>query len=212
MVDELLQQLGASGDEPVPTPSWHYQEQQQQQQQQSGANNTNSTNSSTMSLRHALTVCYDLKTPKTKALLQLLLEQLTATAAAAVTDGDDSSKQPDQQQQQLVRPSIDLQVDATAAGGRGLAAAAPNNNNSTADKSAATAGVVTPAAAIAAAIAAIQSLLTLPADGLEQYSAGRHVADMLQEFNSNNSQQQQHQPAAKIDYKQVCVDCVFVCG
>jgi hypothetical protein len=103
-VDELLKQLGATGEEPVARPSWHYREQQQQQQ-----------NSSSMTLRHALTVCYDIKTPKLQPLLQLLLDQLTAVA-----DG----KQQQQKNGSTVRASIDLQVDATGKGKPAAAAAA----------------------------------------------------------------------------------------
>lgn len=170
-VEELLQQLGATGDETVTRPSWHYQEQQQQQPD---------SNSSSMSLRHALTVAYDIKTPKAKPLLQLLLDQLTAAAAS-----DDSSKLDQQQQQNgssPLRPSIDLQVDAT--GGK----------PSPASKPAAAAGKQAAAASpAAAAIAAIQGLLASDASSLDAYLTPRHVIDVLQDF-----------PAARLKHTQVC--------
>lgn len=168
-VEELLQQLGATGDEPVTRPSWHYQEQQPD------------SNSSSMSLRHALTVAYDIKTPKVKPLLQLLLDQLTAAAAS-----DDSSKLDQQQQQNgsssPLRPSIDLQVDAT--GGKPSPASKPAS---------AAAGKQAAASPAAAAIAAIQGLLASDASGLDAYLAPRHVIDVLQDF-----------PAARLKHTQVC--------
>jgi hypothetical protein len=173
-VEELLQQLGATGDESVTRPSWHYQE----QQQPDSSNNS----SSSMSLRHALSVAYDIKTPKAKPLLQLLLEQLTAAAAA-----DGSSKLDQQQQQQNGssprRPSIDLQVDAT--GGKSSPASKP---------AAAAAGKLAAAASPAAAgIAAIQGLLSSDTSALDAYLAPRHVIDVLQDY-----------PAAKLTHTQVC--------
>jgi sulfite reductase (NADPH) flavoprotein alpha-component len=161
-VEELLQQLGLTGDEPVTCPSWHYQEQPD-----------SSSSSSSMSLHHALTVCYDIKTPKATPLLQLLLQQLTAAA------GDGSSKE--QQQQSLLRPSIDLQVDAT--GGRfplTAAAAAGDGSKTAAANGKAAAAAVSPAAAIAA----VQALLAADAAALEQYLAPRHVIDVLQEYSA----------------------------
>lgn len=158
-VDDLLQQLGATGHETVTRPTWHYQEQPD-------------SSSSSVSLRHALTVCYDIKTPKAQPLLTLLLEQLTAAAA-----GDTSSK-TDQQQQQPgsspVRPSIDLQVDATG-GKAGAAAAADGSKDSSSSKA------LSPSAAVAASIAAVQALLSADAAAVEAYLSPRHVIDILQE-------------------------------
>jgi hypothetical protein len=177
-VDELLQQLGATGDEPVTRPTWHYQEQPD--------SSSNHNNSSSVSLRHALTVCYDIKTPKAQPLLTLLLEQLTAAAAA------DTSSKPDQQQQQQqpgsspMRPSIDLTVDATG-GKAGAPAAADGSSNNGSSKA------LSPSAAIAASIAAVQALLCAAAAAVESYLSPRHVIDILQEH-----------PAATLTPQQVC--------
>lgn len=124
-----------------------------------------------MSLRHALTVCYDIKTSKATPLLQLLREQLTAAAA-----GDGSSKQQ-QQQQSLLRPSIDLQVDATGGRFPPAAVTAAADGSTTADSKAT-------AASPAAAIAAVQALLSADAAVVEQYLAPRHVIDVLQEYSA----------------------------
>jgi hypothetical protein len=144
-----------------------------------------------MSLRHALTVCYDIKTPKATPLLQLLLEQLTAAAAAA---GGGSIKEQQQQQQSPLRPSIDLQVDAT--GGKFVATAAAAAADGSKIAAAATA-----AASPAAAIAAMQALLAADAAAVEQYLAPRHVIDVLQEYS-----------AAKLTPQQVGGVCVCVWG
>jgi hypothetical protein len=159
-VDELLEQLGATGDEAVTKPTWHYQEQPD-----------SSSNNSSVSLRHALTVCYDIKTPKAQPLLTLLLQQLTATAAA------DTSSKTDQQQpgSSPVRPSIDLSVDATGGKAGAAAAAADGSSKDSSSK------LLSPSAAIAASIAAVQALLSADVDAVESYLSPRHVIDILQE-------------------------------
>jgi hypothetical protein len=146
VVDELLQQLGATGDEAVQTPSWHYTEDR--------AHTTAAAADGSISLRHALSVCYDIKTPKAQQLLQLLLTQL-------------------QQQQQgsgkgAARVSIDLHADASA----------------TADLSAAGVQQQSADGKQGAAAAAVSRLQGLLADGasLEQYLSARHVVDVLQDF------------------------------
>ncbi|WIA38912.1 hypothetical protein OEZ86_005065 [Tetradesmus obliquus] len=151
-VDELLQQLGATGDEAVPTPSWHYAEDPQHSPAAAAADGS-------FSLRHALSVCYDIKTPKAQQLLTLLLAQ--------------QQQQQQQQQQGAAKPaarvSIDVLADASTAAD--LAAAGVQQQD---------ANTKQPDAA-AAAVVRLQGLL---ADGwaLEQYLAARHVADVLQDY------------------------------
>jgi hypothetical protein len=148
VVDELLQQLGATGDEGVQTPSWHYTEDPQ--------HSTAAAADGSISLRHALSVCYDIKTPKAQQLLQLLLAQLQ------------------QQQQQgsakgAARVSIDVRADASTTAD--LAAAGLQQQSTDGKQQ----------DAAAAAVSRLQGLLAEPA-ALEQYLAARHVADVLQDF------------------------------
>jgi sulfite reductase (NADPH) flavoprotein alpha-component len=78
-VDALLSVIGASGDEPVPVPSWHYAE-----PDGPTANGTaNGKGSHSMPLRAALTRCYDLRSPRGDVLVKLLIASLTAGGATA---------------------------------------------------------------------------------------------------------------------------------
>jgi hypothetical protein len=147
VVGELLQQLGATGDEPVQTPSWHYTEDPAHSTAPAAADGS-------ISLRHALGVCYDIKTPKAQQLLQLLLTEL--------------QQQQQQQGKGVARVSIDVVADASAA----------------ADLSAAGVQQQTAGGKQDGAVAAVLRLQGLLADAasLEQYLSARHVVDVLQDF------------------------------
>ncbi|KAK9832619.1 hypothetical protein WJX81_004423 [Elliptochloris bilobata] len=68
-VDELLAALGATGDERVPVPAWHYEE----------PRTLNARPDGNMPLREAFLKCYDLRSPKLE-LLRLLLDHLPHVA------------------------------------------------------------------------------------------------------------------------------------
>jgi hypothetical protein len=145
VVDELLQQLCATGDEAVQTPSWHYTE--------DPAHSTAAAADGSISLRHALSVCYDIKTPKAQQLLQLLLTQLPQQQGSGKA---------------AARVSIDVVADASAAAD--LSAAGVQQQSTDGKQSAA-----------AAAVSRLQGLLA-DAASLEQYLSARHVVDVLQDF------------------------------
>jgi hypothetical protein len=151
-VDQLLQQLGASGDERVQTPSWHYTEDPNHSTAAAAADGS-------ISLRHALSVCYDIKTPKAQQLLQLLLTQLQQQQGS--TKG-------------ATRVSIDVHADASTTAD--LAAAGMQQQQPSAE-----AGKMQEGAAAAAAVLRLQGLLG-DAAGLEGYLAARHVVDVLQDY------------------------------
>jgi sulfite reductase (NADPH) flavoprotein alpha-component len=173
-VDDLLAALGASGDEAVPTPAWHYREQP-------------APAGPTTSLRHALSVAYDIKSPKAKPLLAALQAPLQAALAAAAADAPPPAAAPPPPAAGAkggARASIELQVDATAAGGAGRA----HGTSAGADAGAAgdqagggAAETQSQLSPLAASAAAVDALLAADAAALERYLAPRHVADMLEE-------------------------------
>lgn len=83
-VGALLSVIGASGDEPVPVPSWHYAEPEGPNANgtANGAASTNGKGAPSMPLRAALTLCYDLRSPRGDVLVKLLVAALTAGATA----------------------------------------------------------------------------------------------------------------------------------
>jgi hypothetical protein len=175
VVDELLQQLGATGDQAVQTPSWHYTEDPAHTTAAAAADGS-------ISLRHALSVCYDIKTPKAQQLLQLLLTLL-------------------QQQQSsgkgVARVSIDVVADASAAAD--LSAAGVQQQSADSKQSAA-----------AAAVSRLQGLLA-DAASLEQYLSARHVVDVLQDFSQAQVSYSQVRHGCSAGYVAAVHSLVDVC-
>lgn len=137
-------------------PSWHYTEDPAHSPAAAAAG------SSTISLRHALSVCYDIKTPKAQQLLQLLLGQLQQQLQQG---------KPQPAAGKGVRVSIDVRADASAATDLAAAVQQPDGHEKQPGG----------AAAAAAAVQRVQALLC-DAAGLEAYLAARHVVDVLQDF------------------------------
>jgi hypothetical protein len=160
--------LEATGEEVVPSPSWHYVEDPQLMTREA------SGSSGSSSLRHALEVCYDLKSPRAQPLLKVMLGQLQQQLSGAAGEVKPGG-----------RPSFDLQANATTAAAAIPAAAALAGAASTATSGSDDGKVQPgqPSQAVLDSIAHIQQLLS-DSEKLEAYLAARHVADILQDFPS----------------------------
>ena len=181
-VSELLTVLGATGNEAVQIPAWHYTEEPDHTPRAAAA--AGSVPEGSMSLRHALTSCYDLHTPKAEPLLQLLLlklQQESVTIASAkvgetgrVANGTATGLNG------VGNHGHHYEVVATAAGSKSAAAV---------DVAVSDQGQKKTASHVAAAAAAgkvdhIQQLLE-DKQALEAYLAERHVVDILRDFASS---------------------------
>jgi hypothetical protein len=192
-VEELLHAAGLTGAERVAAPSWHYAADPEAAPAAAPAAD------GTLALRDALAYCYDLRSPKTEPLLQLLQQAVGASKAAPAVAAAANG----------VRASIEMVADATAVAGNGklLPPLSPTDTNQAADaaKQQQAQSPAKPATTAAAAAGGKEGRsgarglqqqqqleqLSSSKEVLQEYLAPRHVADVLREFGCTQLTSQQ---------------------
>jgi hypothetical protein len=209
-VSELLGVLGFTGEEAVQVPSWHYTEDPHHTPgaaATAAAGGGDALPEGSMRLRHALTSCYDLHTPRAEPLLQLMLlglqqELRTTTTAAPNTattagggagnakGGDDivSNGTATAAMNGVGHHVNHYKVVATVAGSKAAAAAAAGAVDvqvlDQEEQKRVPAGPGAAAAAGSSVAAKVEHIQQLLGDkqALEAYLADRHVVDICRDF------------------------------